>query len=403
MEFKVSNVYKRTEDIYKSKKYRQIVSYGGSRSGKSYSILQLFSILLMAKVNFKITVWRNEKVTCRATVLEDFRSIIYSDVHIFNQFVENKAAATFTCKKTGSRIIFEGADSVGKVLGMTQHISFFNEITEFNEDVYNQITQRTKETVFVDYNPSKKFWLDRYRTHANTTFIQSSFRDNPFLEQGIIEKLLSYDPSNPINHENGTADEYMWKVYGLGELAEKPNRVYKGWGTISRHDWYDRLSEYQSYYGLDFGLSNPTALVEVKYDGDKTFYVRQRLYKPSQSMNMPISQYIKDNCPDIGSEDLIVCDSAKMSMVSDMQYAGFMAVPALKGPGSVDRGVNVVQAVNVIYTDDSRDLDDEYVVYSYVVDRYGLSTDQVIRKDDHLLDALRYIISYLINYLDIKI
>ena len=120
-------------------------------------------------------------------------------------------------------------------------------------------------------------------------------------------------------------------------------------------------------------------------------------------MQMPIAQYIKERCPDIGSEDLIVCDSAKMSMVVDMQTAGFMAVPALKGAGSVDRGINVVQSVNVIYTEESRDLDDEYVVYSYVVDRYGLATDQVVRKDDHLLDALRYIISYLINYLDIKI
>jgi PBSX family phage terminase large subunit len=403
MDFKVSNVYKRTESIYKSGKYRQIVSYGGSRSGKSYSILQLFCILLMQKRNFKITVWRNEKVTCRATVLEDFRNIIYSDVHIYNQFVENKAQASFTCKKTGSRIIFEGADSIGKVLGMTQHISFFNEITEFNEDVYNQITQRTKEHVFVDYNPSKKFWLDRYRTHSNTIFIQSTFRDNPFLEQGIIDKLLSYDPSVKENVENGTADEYMWKVYGLGELAEKPNRVYKGWGTISRQAWNEELTEYISYYGLDFGLSNPTALVEVKYDGDRTFYVRQRVYKSSQSMQMPIAEYIKQQCPDIGTEDLIVCDSAKMSMVVDMQSAGFMAVPALKGPGSVDRGINVVQAVNVVYSEDSRDLDDEYVVYSYVVDRYGLATDQVVRKDDHLLDALRYIISYLINYLDIKI
>lgn len=401
MKIQVSNVFRRTNDIYRSKAFRQIVSYGGSRSGKSYSILQLFMSLLQENNNFKITVWRNEKVTCRATVLEDFRNIIYSDLEIYNKFIENKAQASFTCRETGSRIIFEGADSIGKVLGMTQHISFFNEITEFNEDVYNQITQRTKETIFVDYNPSKKFWLDRYRTHANTTFIQSTFRDNPFLEKGIIEKLKSYDPSKEVNVTNGTADEYMWKVYGLGELAEKPNRIYKGWGSISLQTFQEL--DYKSYYGLDFGISNPTAIVEVKYDGDRTFYVNQILYKPSSMMGMPIYKWIQEQIPQITTSDLIVADSAKLSMVQDLANGGFMAVGAMKGAGSVDRGISIVQAFQIVQTTTSKDLDDEYVTYSYVVDRYGLTTDAVVRKEDHLLDALRYIVSYLINYLDIKI
>ena len=401
MELKVSTVFRKTDRVYRSKKYRQIVSYGGSRSGKSYSILQLFCILLMERNNFKITVWRNEKVTCRSTVLEDFRNIIYSSIHLYNKFVENKAQASFTCKETGSRIIFEGADSIGKVLGMTQHISFFNEITEFNEDVYNQITQRTSETVFVDYNPSKRFWLDRFRTHENTIFIQSTFRDNPFLTDGIINKLKSYDPSNPINVKNGTADEYMWKVYGLGELAEKPNRIYKGWGTCLVEDF--RNLEYESFYGLDFGLSNPTVLVEVKYDGDRTFYIHEVMYKPASLMNMPIYKYIKETYPEISSHSIIIADSAKLQMVSDMALGGYTCVPALKGAGSVDRGISIVQSFNVVYTTGSKNLEDEYLTYSYAVDRYGLTTDTVVRKEDHAMDAIRYCISYLKNYLDIQI
>jgi phage terminase large subunit len=88
MELAVSTVFRKTNEIYRANKHRQIISMGGSRSGKSYSILQLFVILLMERKNFKITVWRNEKVVCRATVLEDFRNIIYSHPDIYNRFIE---------------------------------------------------------------------------------------------------------------------------------------------------------------------------------------------------------------------------------------------------------------------------------------------------------------------------
>ena len=90
-------------------------------------------------------------------------------------------------------------------------------------------------------------------------------------------------------------------------------------------------------------------------------------------------------------------------MVDDMAGAGFMCVGAIKGAGSVDFGINVVQSFNICYTKSSHNLEEEYTSYSYLVDRYGLTTDNVIRKDDHLLDAMRYIISYLQKYLDIKI
>jgi phage terminase large subunit len=284
---------------------------------------------------------------------------------------------------------------------MYQDISFFNEVTEFLESVYDQITQRTSEHIFVDYNPSKKFWLDKYKNNPNTILIHSTYKDNPFLSQGIIDKIESYNPAVERNVELQTADDYMWKVYGLGTLAEKPNRIYKGWRTCSK-TYYKDL-EYQEYFGLDFGLSNPTALIGVKWDGHRTFYIHEYLYMPSSFMNMPIYKWIQEKIPDVTTNNLVIADSAKQSMVDDMAGAGFLCVGAIKGAGSVDFGINILQSFNVVYTESSHNLDEEYVGYSYMVDRYGLTTDAVVRKDDHLLDALRYCVTYLQKYLDIKI
>lgn len=401
MRLKTSSIYKWTEAAHKSKKFRQIVNYGGSRSGKSYSILQYFCVLLMTTRDLKISVWRDIRAVCRATVREDFLNIIASDFSIYKQFTINKNEGTFTHKKTGSVIVFEGCDSKSKVLGMRQSIAFFNEITEIKEEVYDQITQRTDFCIFADYNPSKRFWFDKYMKNPNTVYYKSTFKHNPFLPQGIIDKLLSYDPSNPINVTNGTANKFMWLVYGIGEQAEKPNRVYKDFGRCTTN-FYMNL-DYKEYFGLDFGTSNPTAVVGVKFDGERTFFVRQILYKPGKEMGVPIPEYIWTNVPAIGEKDLLVCDSAKMSMVTDMSQEGFNAVPARKGQGSFDRSISVVQGFNIVCTLESQELIEENSGYEYKLDRYGLRTDDVIRKDDHLLDAKRYVINYLINYLGIKL
>ena len=423
---KTSTVFKKTESAYYSNKYSIIANIGSSRSGKSYAILQLLCLLLLSKKMLKVTCWRNMKTVCKGTLMADFKNIIFSDPYLISQFVHNKAEGSFTCKKNGSYILFEGTDNEEKVHGLSQDISFFNEITEMSEAVYDQIVQRTSESVFVDYNPSKSFWFDKYLTHETTKVIHSTFKSNPFISQKIINKLKSYEPwlpgsyeiidkvpmykgkkitttnqppPHPFNVKNGTANTYMWLVYGLGIGAEKPNRVYKDWDTCSKV-YFDNL-EYKSYYGLDFGVSNPTALVEVKFDGDNTFYVNEMMYKPISEMGMPLYKYLRDNYKKISENDILVCDSAKLALVSDLQGANYTAVPAIKGPGSIERRITNLQGFRVVYTNTSFNLDMEYSTYSYDLDRYGLVTDRIVSKDDHLLDAIGYCCDYILRSLGV--
>ena len=165
MDINVTNTFEKTYDAYhavtnqelidKTKytvvppvyKYRQIVNCGGSRSSKSYSTLQLLLLEMISRKNIKITVWRNTKVDCRGTVMEDFKNIIMFDWKVFKDIKENQQRGSFTYKPTNSKIVFEGADSTGKVHGLTQDISFFNEVNNFKKEVYLQITQNTLSDV----------------------------------------------------------------------------------------------------------------------------------------------------------------------------------------------------------------------------------------------------------------
>lgn len=418
MDFKVTPVFEKYNQLFLNKEYRQIVLYGGSRSSKTYQLMISMAIEMMKHPGKRITVWRNEKVTCRATVMVDFKAIVDANPLLGAIFKHNKALGSFTNIRNGATILFEGADNIRKVHGLQQHISIFNEITEFNEAVYLQITQRTEETVFADFNPSKKFWFDRMKFREDTIFIHSSFLDNPFLAQPIINQLKSYEPwetgsyevvdgdvlykGKPISDSNQppphkknvrekTADVYMWLVYGLGIGAEKPNKIYRGWQRIAKRD-YDALP-YEEHFGLDFGMSNPTACVGIKYDGDRTIFIDERIYLPMNVATDPLGSMLHGAYVDI--DDLLICDSAKMNMVKALRQENFKAMPAKKGPDSVNLGIEIVQKFNIHVTTTSSNVWEEYGIYSWDLDRYNKPTDKPLKKDDHSMDAIRYVITYL--------
>ena len=430
--FKVTNVFKKNEEAYHNRLIRYIVNSGGSRSSKTYSILQLFVTILMQKQNYKISCYRNLRIDCIDTVGQDFKNIIELS-GLSDKFVHNIKDAKWVCKASGSVIYFAGTEKIHKALGQQNNIIFLNEISEFSLAVFNQLDQRTRDMVFIDYNPSKDFWIESYRENESAIFLHSTYKDNPFLTRGIISKLQSYNPyevdstyvengqvyhkgfpvseknqppPNRPNIKNNTADKYLYEVYCLGLGSEKPNRIYTGWKTCE--DQFFHSLPYEKFYGLDFGVSSPTAVVEVCFDGDRTFYINEILYKPSNEMGMTLGEYLQQKRasgkPLVDRDKIIVCDSAKKSMVLDLAKQGLNAVPALKGQGSVSRTISSVQSFNVVYTKSSLNLKEEYFEYSWKLDRYGLADESPeLHKPDHLMDSTGYVISWMINYLAIGV
>lgn len=426
MKIQVTNTFKKTE-VALSEGYRYIVNSGGSRSSKSYSIVQTLVIRALTKKNWKISCFRNLRIDCIGSVGEDLKNIITGDEYLQKKFSYNIKDGIWKCK-SGSTIHLQGTEKLSKALGMKNNDIFFNEISEFSKEVFDQLDQRCTDVVFIDYNPSKEFYIEAYRTNPMAKFIHSTYKDNPFLTSGIIAKLEGYCPyeigtfeikdrkimykGEPVgehnqppphieNVKNQTADPFNYAVYCLGLGSERPNRVYRGWNTCTK-EYFNKI-QCTSYFGLDFGSSSPTAVVEVKWDGDRTFYLDEKLYKPSNTFRMPTYEYLKTSItPPILEGQLIVADSAKNSMVMDLQLGGLTAVGANKGAGCKERMRTQVQSFKIVYTDTSRNIDNEYHDYCFKLDRYGLATDDIEDKNnDHLMNSIEYIVDYLIPYLGI--
>jgi len=391
MSIKATPVFEKNWNALQSGNYKYIINSGSSRSSKTFSILQIFWLIAWSKPRTKLAVFRNTKKDCKDTILQDMLKY-YPTLPNYNLISFNKTESVFSFPN-GSAINIEGTDDELKVHGFHSDYLWFNEFYKMPKSTFDQLDMRCSNTVFMDYNPVGKLWSDDLVKQDNAILIHSTFKDNPFCPEEQKNKILSYDPNNPYNVEQRTADNYMWQVYGLGLKAEKPNRIFKGWNTLIESDFYKL--PYQSYFGLDFGLSAPTALVEMIFDGDENYFFHERLYCPLND----IKGSLADEFERLGIEKhkQIICDSGNelnKEEARKLKNAGYNVINAKKGSGSISAGIETIQKSKIHYTRESYNIENEYENYSWKIWQ-GIKMDVPEENgDDHILDAMKYVISW---------
>lgn len=393
MSIKSTIVFQNNWNALNSNQYKYIINSGSSRSSKTFSIIQIFWLLAWTKDRTKLAVFRNTKKDCKDTILQDMLKY-YPTLEGWDAVKYNKTESTLSFPN-GSTIYIEGTDDELKVHGYHSDYLWFNEIYKVPLEVFNQLDMRCSGVVFLDYNPIGKMWSDDLVKQDNAIVIHSTFKDNPFCPIEQKKKILSYEPTE-YNIQQNTASDYLWTVYGLGLKAEKPNRIFKGWTQMTDKAFFDL--PYQSYYATDFGLSAPTANIEFKFDGDKTFFFHQRLYKPMNQMESTLSDEFeklgtikqKENICDSGNE-LNKAEGTKL------RNSGYNVIFAQKGHGSINAGIETLQKCNVFYTKNSIDLENEYENYSWKMYQ-GIQMDvPEDNQNDHALDCCRMGVSWYVK------
>jgi PBSX family phage terminase large subunit len=396
MKINATQVFEKNWNALNSQKYKYIINSGSSRSSKTFSILQIFWILAWTKDRTKLAVFRNTKKDCKDTILQDMLKY-YPTLDNWNSVKYNKTESTLTFPN-GSTINIEGTDDELKVHGYHSDYLWFNEFYKMPKETFDQLDMRCSCAVFMDYNPVGKLWSDDLVKQDNAILIHSTFKDNPFVPLEQKKKILSYEPTE-YNIQQNTASDYMWNVYGLGLKAEKPNRIFKDWKIISDEE-FENLP-YSNFYGMDFGLSAPTTLVEMKFDGDQTFFFKELLYKPMNQMQGTLSDELHNLGIDKRKE-LIVDSSNEINKTEGqkLRNSGFNVIFALKGKGSVVSGIELLQKKQVYYTRSSVNLQQEYENHSWRVVQ-GVQLDEPEQGNDHAIDACKYVSSWYArtNYL----
>ena len=256
--------------------------------------------------------------------------------------------------------------------GPRRDILFINEANNIDYESYDQLSIRTKKTIWLDYNPTHEYWYyTEVKPHVDHDFLTLTYKDNEALEPAIIADIES--------HKHNAN---WWRVYGLGQLGEVEARIYTDWAIIDEIPHEARLER----RGLDFGYSNdPLALIDIyKYNGG--IILDERIYQRGMS-NRALADYVK-NCDN--PETVIYADSSEPKSIDEISTYGVNIIGANKGPGSINQGIRYIQDQRISITKRSVNLVKEYRNYLWTTDRDGKQTTKATDLNNHLMDALRY-------------
>lgn len=348
-----------------------IVNKGGTRSGKTWALLQVCYYIATHQRNKLISVVGETLPFLKRGAIRDFQNLLGET---WNYDLWNATDKIYTFPSTGSQIEFFSADNEGRVHGSARDYCFENECYFIPYEVHRQLAVRTRIAVFLDYNPRSRFWVDeRVLGRDDVTLIHSTYLDNPHLSENQIKEI-----------ESNKNDANWWRVYGLGETGSVEGLIYTNWQIVQ-----EMPQPYKKeFYCVDFGFTNdPTSVLRVRLSGGE-LWVQELCYQTGM-LNQDIVKCLQGAGVQRGA--LIVCDSAEQKSIAEINnMGGFRAVPVAKGRGSIVAGVTAVQAYKINVMQESLGTIDELRNYSWKRNIDGNYINEPIDKYNHSLDALRY-------------
>jgi len=361
-----------TQKIIALKKKIRAVA-GGTSASKTISILlYLIARSQTDKKKTLTSVISESTPHLKRGAIRDFKNIM-KDHHYWKDNSWNATDNIYTFE-TGSQIEFFSADQSDKLRGGRRDRAFLNEANNLTLDAFDQIEVRTKDFVFLDWNPTNEFWFytDVLDKRTDLDFITLTYKDNEALSKEIVASIEAR--KNRVQ---------WWKVYGLGQLGEVEGKIYKGWEIIDEIPHEARLER----YGLDFGYSvDPTVIVAI-YKYNDGFIIDEVTYQKELS-NRAIADIFKNL-----DKALVIADSAEPKSIDEIRMYGINIVGAVKGSGSVKTGIQFVQDQKISLTKRSLKTIRAYRNYLWATDKnsqlLGIP-DDTVHEWSNSMDAIRY-------------
>ncbi len=358
----------------KKSKAKIQVHQGGTRSGKTYSICQTLIELCFKNKNAGtvITIVRKTFPALRSSVMRDFFEILMQGGN-YKEEHHNKSQATYTL--FGNLIEFISADQPQKLRGRKRHILYINEANECSLEDWRQLILRTTDRVIIDYNPADEYhWIyDHVLERDDVDFFKTTYKDNPFLESSVIDEIERFKET----------DANYWRIYGLGERGVNTAAVFPQWLTADEIPERAKLVA----FGLDWGFTNDeTAIVSV-YLLDYSIYIKEHTYRTGMT-NHDISEELTSLAI---NRTPIICDSAEPKSIEELHRLGHNVKPAKKGPDSIRRGIDIMKRHKLYILTESTNAQKEFRNYQWEVDRNGHTLSKPVDKNNHIVDAVRYV------------
>lgn len=372
---------------------------GGRGSGKSSFVSIELLLQLLRKPDINAAVFRRVGATLRESV---FEQVLWAAQRLGVEGLMKPQLSPLEIEyvPTGQKVLFRGADDPGKVKSIKLANGrfgclWFEELTDFPgmdavRSIKASVARGGDAVTFMSYNPpiSTASWVnaEALRARDGRLYHKSDYRDIPreWLGEGFIADAEALRES----------DERAYRHMYLGESVGTGAQVFENLElrciTGEEAAGFDRL-----YCGLDFGFAvDPDAFVKVYFDRRRgqLFFVDE-----FYGVRTPLDTLAKEVARRMGAGEHVTCDSADPRMIEELRARGVRALPARKGPGSVERGLRRLQELTRIVIDPERcpNAAREFAAYEYGRDRDGGVIAAYPDRDNHSIDATRYAIESL--------
>lgn len=354
---------------------RTVVNQGGTSSGKTYAIMQVFFFLGMQEPNQIFTVVGQDVPNLKKGAYRDATTIRNgSDVLTLLYPYVNEGERIFKCLN-GSIIEFSSFKDAQDAKSGKRDYLFINEANGIPYEIYWQLAIRTRKRIFIDYNPTARFWVhDELIGRKGVRLIISDHRKNYFLTDEEHDRI------------EGIEDPELWKVYARGLTGKIEGLVLTNWDICDilppREEWK------MSAYGLDFGFTNDPSALEHVVQAHGDLWIDEEIYSTGLT-NPDIARRAREG--GITDRDQVIADCAEPKSIRELQAAGLWVTASPKGQDSIVSGIDILKRFKLHVTRRSIGILANLRSYQWGKDRDGNMTNKPEDKNNHGIDAIRYV------------
>ena len=371
-----------------------IVNKGGVRSSKTYSIAQCVNLYCVEFAGLRVAIGRKVAATLKPTLLKSFINASLG-MQLWEEENFNKTDRYYEYdfhdgNPIKSDIQFFGLDNSQKVMGSEYNLIWIDEATEFSYEDFLKLKTRLsakkpegwkQNQIILSLNPNDaRGWIKtKLLPQKDVCLIESTYKDNPFLDDDYIKTLEAMKEASP----------QMYEMLVLNKWGVSEGRVFDKW------ELYDESTDPENYdqvlYGLDFGFNHPTALIECSFK-DNAVYLKEVIYQRHLNNGELIT--LMDNLG-VNKTLTMIADSAEPARIDEIFNRGYTRVEGIKKIDVV-KTINILKKYKIYIHKDSKNLQSEFDEYEWKKNLAGDYLDKLEpdKQHDDAIAAVRYATQY---------
>lgn len=360
---------------------------GATRSGKTYMDFYVIPKRIRARIGKAglAVILGVTKSTIERNILEPMRNIWGSDL-VGEINSQNK------CYLFGEMVYCLGAEKVSqvsKLRGSSIKYVYGDEVADWNEEVFEMLKSRLDKPYSCfdgALNPQgPNHWLKEFLDSKDfDTYVQKyTIFDNPFLDPDFVKNLCKeYEGS------------VYYKRYILGEWALAEGLVYPMFSR-EKHVFSGEIEKKKGckyFVSIDYGTVNAFAINIFEMTGKKTRMIKEVHHEGRKKKRLDNEEYYKlmdEAIGDLPIEKVIVDPSAAGFIQTIVKYGKYIV------EGANNDVLNGIQEVTKYLNYGLITIHESCVETIKEFQQYAWddkNDDEVIKENDHHLDALRYYI-----------